>query len=274
MKRDILKRALAGEKFNDILIVDCHCHMGTWYDYYFPKAGADEMIRDADEMCIDEIYASPHASISGNYLIGNIEAEDAVKKYPGRIFGYLTLNPNRPEEIDCEFEKYYKSPGFPAVKIHPGLHRYPITGNNYHIVFEKVETLGGFILTHSWGTGGYNGVDMCEQMIKEYPNVALVLAHAGGTAEGVQKAIDVVNSYENAYLDTSGFEYSNVWIESIMKKADNSKVLFGSDYPFHDLRPGLSRILFADMDDDIKIAVLGKNFKTLINKYPKKNPQG
>jgi predicted TIM-barrel fold metal-dependent hydrolase len=270
MKRDILKRALKGDKFNDIFIADCHCHMGTWYDFYFPKAGVNEMIADADKMCVDEIYVSPHAAISGNYKIGNIEAEEAVKKYPGRVFGYLVLNPNRPEEIDSEFERYYKNPGFPAIKIHPGLHHYPITGENYRIVFEKAKKLGGFILTHSWGLGGYNGVDMCEQMIRDYPDVALILGHAGGTYTAVQKAVEIVNKYENAYLDTSGFEYSNVWIESIMEKADNSKVLFGSDYPFHDQRPGLSRILFADLDDNVKIGILGENFKKLIAKYPKK----
>ena len=55
-----------------------------------------------------------------------------------------------------------------------------------------------------------------------------------------------------------------------MEKADNSKVLFGSDCPFHDLRPGLSRILFADLDDNVKIGILGENFKKLIVKYPKK----
>ena len=146
----------------------------------------------------------------------------------------------------------------------------PDYGENYRIVFEKAKKLGGFILTHSWGLGGYNGVDMCEQMIRDYPDVALILGHAGGTNTAVQKAVEIVNKYENAYLDTSGFEYSNVWVESIMEKADNSKVLFGSDYPFHDLRPGLSRILFADLDDNVKIGILGENFKKLIVKYPKK----
>ena len=35
------------------------------------------------------------------------------------------------------------------------------------------------------------------------------------------------------------------------------------------MRGGLSRILFADVDDDVKVDILGKNFKALISKYPK-----
>ena len=59
MKRDILKRALRGDKLNDIFIADCHCHMSTWYDYYFPKAGVDEMIADADKMCVERYMRLP-----------------------------------------------------------------------------------------------------------------------------------------------------------------------------------------------------------------------
>ncbi|NSW91455.1 MAG: amidohydrolase family protein [Firmicutes bacterium] len=270
MNRNILKRALTGEKFRNIFIADCHCHMGTWYDFYFPKAGIDEMIIDADNMCIDEIYISPHAAMSCDYKLGNIQIKEAIGKYPEKVYGYLTLNPNNPEEIDDQFEKYYKIKNFVGVKLHPGLHNYPITGENYIAVFDKLKELGGFVLTHSWDDDRNCSIDMCEQIVKAYPEVALILGHAGGVYSGVKKSIKLVNTYENVYMDTSGFEYSNIWIEDIVKNTNHEKIVYGSDFPFHDMRGGLSRILFADIDDKVKVDILGKNFKVLISKYPKK----
>ncbi len=269
MKKDILKRALAGDRFTDLRIVDAHCHMGNYYNFYFSEAGIDEMIHDADILGVDRVCIAPHAAISCNFKLGNRQLLDAVQRYPHRVFGLLTLNPHKPEEIDGEFEKYYAAEQFIGVKIHPGLHNYPVNGENYTKVFDKVKQLGGFVLAHTWEGGATDGINMNEEVIRSYPEIPYILGHSGGTPEGVVNAIRVVNKYENAYLDTSGFEFSNTWIEEIAAKADNTKILFGSDYPFHDLRGGISRILFSDLDDDVKAGILSGNFRNMAAKHPK-----
>lgn len=267
MGKDILKRALRGDKFKDIFIADSHCHMGGWYNYYFPKADIDEMADDAKAMDVDKIFISPHGAISVDYKLGNEQIREAVEKYPHRVYGYLTLNANYLDEIEDQLDKYYSNKNFIGIKLHPALHNYKITGSRSMELFEKVKDSGGIILTHSW-EGQTCNVDMCEEIIRSYPHVPLVLAHAGGTGAGVEKSINVINKYENAYLDTSGFEFSNIWLEDIIKKADYKKIFFGSDFPFHDIRGGLSRVLFANVKDSIKVDILGNNFMEAIKKYP------
>lgn len=269
MKNEILKRALAGKRFDDLHIVDAHCHMGTYFNYYFPKADIEEMIQDADIFGVEKLCIAPHAAISCDYKSGNKQLLDAIHQFPDRIYGLLTLNPNFPDEIDEQFEMYYPVRQFKGLKLQNGLHGYPVDGENCLLIFEKMKLFGGYVLLHTWDGSNMNSIEMCEEIIRDHPETAFILGHAGGLPDGVRKSVKVVNTYENAYLDTSGFEYSNTWIEEIASNADVTKILFGSDCPFHDLRGGISRILLADLDDDIKIKVLSENHRELLSKYPK-----
>ena len=228
------------------------------------------MIQDADILGVEKLCIAPHAAISCDYKLGNKQLLEAINKYPDRVYGMLTLNPNFPEEIDGQFDTYYPVRQFTGVKLHNDLHGYPVSGENCLKVLEKVKAYGGYVLAHTWEGSGKDSIPMYEDIIRNYPDIAFILGHAGGLADGVAKSIKVVNTYENAYLDTSGFEFSNFWIEEIAAKTDVTKILFGSDCPFHDLRGGISRILLADLDDAVKMRILSGNFTDLLLKYPKK----
>jgi predicted TIM-barrel fold metal-dependent hydrolase len=144
MKKEILKRALAGEKLSDLHIIDSHCHMGPWYNYYFPKADVDEMIYDADLVGVEKICVAPHASISLDYKLGNRIMAEAAAKYPDRVIGYVAFDPHRPDEIDEEFRRYYSIEQVAGVKIHPSIHSYNINGENYiKVSYAVFLVLGG-----------------------------------------------------------------------------------------------------------------------------------
>lgn len=270
MGKEILKRALKKDKFPELKIVDCHCHQGPWFNFYFPEAGIGEMIQDADIFGIDKLCVAPHASFSCDFKLGNRQVFDSILKYPDRVFGLLAINGNKPGEIREEFDRYYGILQFVGLKIHPSVHKYSISGENYFVAFEEVKKRGGYVLTHTWDDCPYASNDLCEAAIRAFPDVPFILAHAGGISIGVDKAIKLVNKYENAFIDTSGFEFSDTWIEDIISRIDNTKVFFGSDMPFHDLRSGISRVLLADLDDDIKESILGGNFRKMLGINPKK----
>jgi predicted TIM-barrel fold metal-dependent hydrolase len=256
----IINRAFKGDTFWDLHIIDMHCHLGPTSMYYNPEAQIEQMIEDADRIGIEKLCIAPHAALSYDHTYGNMLTYEAIKNYPKRIYGYLCLNPNKENEIRCQFDKYYYLPQFIGVKIHPSWHRYPINGIKYKPVFENVLIRGGFVLTHSWEADEYSSSSQCEDIIKEYPEINFILAHSLGTTKGIQEAINLVNKYNNVYMDTSAFKYSNFTIEEIMRDTDNNKVFFGSDMPYHDLRDVVSRILFADLDDQVKIKLLSTNF--------------
>jgi len=271
LKRDIVKRALKGDKFEDLNIVDAHCHLHNLYSFYNPYAGIDEMIQEADRVGVRNICIAPIEGISCDFRLGNKHLKEAMEKYPQRVYGYILINPNFPEQIDEIFEEYYSLKNVLGIKIHPTAHKYSVCGENYRKAFDKVKALGGVVLSHSWQSADSNCVvEACEKIIQAYPEVPFIIGHSGGTCQGVLKAIDVVNKYENAYMDTCGTFFSNMHIEEMAAKAHPARILYASDYPFHDLRIEISDILFADMDDGIKTDILGENFRKMLKINPKR----
>ena len=270
MRDSILDRAFRGEVLSGLDIVDAHCHMGPPTEFYAAKADIEEMVEDADRLGVGRLCVSPHVALSCDHRAGNRLTQEAIWKFPDRVYGLLTLNPNRPDEIDCEFAAYYPSDQFIGVKLHPGSHAYPLTGPSYDAVLERVEADGGFALVHTWEADSRCNAAACEAALQRFPRVPFIFAHALGLRTGAETTVALVNRYANAYFDTSGFEFSDTTIEWLMARVDNNKVFFGSDCPYHDLRSGISRILFADLRDELKEKLLGGNFRVLLRQYPKK----
>jgi len=267
--KSIMERVWDGEKLTDLHIIDMHCHMGPTNNYYFRGGCIEDMMADADTSGVEILCVSPHIGLDTSVIYGNEYSLDAIKKFPGRVYGMLMVNPNYPDECRSEIKKYYGMPEFNSFKIHPGSHGYNLNLPNYDIVFEAIMKQGGFVLTHTW-EGNNCGPAQCEDVIKRFPGVAFIMAHAGGMRASTMKMIDLVNKYENAYIDTSGSEFSNVGLKYIMEHVDENKMFFGSDMPYHDMRTGLSRVLFCDIPDKVKEKLLGGNYRALMKKYPKK----
>ena len=265
MKREIVKRALAGEALNDLNIVDAHCHLHNLYEYYNPEAKIDDMVEEADRIGISYFCISPIEGIFSSPDLGNRHMKEAIMKYPDRVKGYMVINPNFPELYDSMFDTYYNLGGVLGIKIHPTAHNYNLCDENYIKAFDRVNDLGGIVLSHSWQSAPSCSVDLCEQVIKAYPKIPFIIGHSGGTTEGILKSISVVNKYENAYMDTCGTFLSCIRIEEMAAKADSGKILFSSDSPYHDPRVELCNILLADIEDDLKINMLGGNFRKMLN---------
>ena len=270
MSKNILTRAQCGDRFDDLQIVDCHNHMGPCYNFYCPPAGIEEMLHDADQLGVARLCVAPHIALSCDCPLGNRQVDEAARIHPNRVLAYLTLNGNHPDEISAEFDHHYGQAHFIGIKLHPSTHKYSANGENYYIAYTRLTKQGGFVLIHSWDDCPYANLNLCEEAIRTFPQVPFLLAHAGGIPSGVEKSIRVVNMYPNAFLDTSGFEFSNTWIEEVVACADPTKIIYGSDMPFHDMRSGISRILMADLDDETKAEILGRNFRKMLLLNPHK----
>lgn len=267
MARTILERALAGDPFHDLDIIDMHCHMGPNSEYWFPEAEIDAMLADCDRVGIRQVFVCPHIALYVDHLAGNRQTEAAIALHPDRVRGYVCFNPHLDVD-DSEIHRCYENPGFIGVKVHPSAHRYPLNGPRYQPMFAALREYGGFLLAHTWQTDPNCSSALFDDIASTYPDINIVLAHAFGLRDGVFEAIRLVNRYPNLYLDTSGCDFSHTAIEEIVAAADPGKILFGSDLPYHDVRMPVSRIFFADMDDSLKLRVLRDNILELLAKSP------
>ena len=72
---------------------------------------------------------------SDNYRYGNDIVIDAVERYQ-TILGYITVNPNYPEDMENELKRCLAINGFIGIKLHPECHGSAVDSINYNAAFE------------------------------------------------------------------------------------------------------------------------------------------
>jgi hypothetical protein len=168
------------------------------------------------------------------------------------------VNPNYPEaDIVAELERCI-SAGMVGIKIHPETHQRSADDAGYTPVWEYANAHSLPLLSHT-GTGGQCAVKTFEKLAETYPNVKILLGHAGFGSEGADQSIEAANKFPNIYMDITGSNAVYGTLERMVRRAGADRVLFGTDMPFLDPRPQLGRVAFAKIADDEKRLILGLN---------------
>ncbi len=248
----------------DVFVFDCHGHFGTSLDFPMYRNSAAEMLAVMDGMGIDRLGISSLDACYCDQRRGNQETYAAAAAHPDRFVAYAVINPNFPEAIADELAAWPKQAPRPMIKLHPYLHRYPVTGPNYREMWEFADRASAVVLSHTWESDPTCGPLMFEPLARQYPGARIILGHSGVTRKGYEEAIQAARRCDNLYLDTTGSQSHEGIVEDCVEQVGAGRVLFGSDLPFLEAAMGIGRIAFARLPDSGKEAILGLNFKRLI----------
>lgn len=238
-----------------IRIIDCHVHYGQYPPTKIIPADADSMVRVMDRAGVEKLCMSAFLAIGPDCHAGNELVAEAVRKYPDRLIGYAVVNPNRPLEIDDELRRCYDDLNLRAIKLHPMHHQYSIGDSAYRKVFEFAAKRRIPILSHEWGDPG-----LLDALSGDYPEINFIMAHVGfWDGRSDFRYADVMNKRDNIVVDLA---YSTIFfnaLEHLVKILGPAKIVFGSDFPLHDLAFQLGRLWFAKLPDEHKRMILGLN---------------
>lgn len=246
-----------GVPITNELVIDSHCHMGYWANFNVPRADAAGMVAAMDRLGIRACVAAHHASIGPDFRFGNDEVLKAMTDFPGRIYGYATVNPNYPEEMTGEIERCI-SAGMVGIKLHPEMHKVAVDDEKYRPAWEYANEHSLPILSHT-GTAGLNPIKSFEKLADTYPNAKVILGHAGFGSEGARQSIEAGKKCPNIYPEITGSVIVYGTLERMVRELGADRVLFGTDLPFLDPRPQLGRVAFAKISDEEKRQILGLN---------------
>jgi predicted TIM-barrel fold metal-dependent hydrolase len=172
--------------------------------------------------------------------------------YPDKIIGEAVINPNYPSEVQNELERCFSN-GFKIFKLHPKVHNYRPDGINYKPVYEFCNDNKLVILSHTFGSP-----DFLEDMAKTYKNVTYIIGH--GHEKGYE---GLLRRYENVFQCISDSnEFGD--IERLTKEGGSDKLLFGTDALYFDPGFALGVLVYADISDDDKRKILGKNMLEIL----------
>ena len=254
----LLDRVRAGESLADILVIDAHAHMGRWFAFHAPSGDAAGMVRTMDRIGVRCCVSSAHAAIGPDFRLGNDEVQAGAQAYPGRIFGYITVNPNYPaEEMRQELESRWATGLFLGIKFHADMHKYPSDGERYAPAWEFAHEHGLPLLSH-------DVVAHLAAPVQRYPQAKLLIAHSISSQEMLEAATALAQRHGNVYLDICGSPLIYGALEQAVEKVGAGRILFGTDLPFIDARPQVGRVAFAQIAEDDKLQILGQNARELL----------
>ena len=255
---DNIKEQVAnGVPLTDEVVIDSHCHMGLWANFNVPRGDAAGMVAIMDRLGIKACVAAHHSSIGPDFRFGNNEVLKAMADFPGRIYGYATVNPNYPDEMADEIERCIGA-GMVGIKLHPEMHKVAVDDERYRPAWEYANEHGLPIMSHT-GTNGLNPIRSFEKLADQYLDAIIILGHAGFGSEGANQSIEAGRKYPNIYPEIAGSTIVYGTLERMVHELGADRVLFGTDLPFLDPRPQLGRVAFAKISDEEKRQVLGLN---------------
>ncbi|HZC27339.1 MAG TPA: amidohydrolase family protein [Actinopolymorphaceae bacterium] len=253
---------LAGRALTGVRVVDAHAHLGSYGRFFIPTPDAATMVRLMDRCGVAQAVLSSCLAFAQDAGVGNEETARAVETHPARLLGYVVANPH--QGLDREICRWADHPGMVGVKLHPDVHKYPLTGPAYDTVWEFAARAARPVLTHTWAGSPYSDLAQVHEVARADPEVRLVAGHAGALRTAFRQMIDVARQCPNLYLEICGSEMTGPWIAAMVEALGSHRVLYGSDFPFIDLRYSLGRVVFANLALTDRHTVLGGAMATLL----------
>jgi len=238
-------------------IIDVHGHLSK---FWLPMPWRNrDIVAYLDRFSIEKYVASSLLAITENLIEGNRETWEFVKEYPGRVYGYVVVNPHYVEASLKEIERYSRAGGFVGVKVHDGYYMNigPFYSPNWRRILGLVSDLGWTVLCH-------DSLLSLSEIAPDYPEVNFISAHAANSTLAVRYAQG--ETQPNIFLDICGTPRNYGIIERIVEllgSADN--ILFGTDLPLLSPASAIGKVENAEISQEEKEKILYKNALRIFN---------
>lgn len=184
-----------------------------------------------------------------------------------RLIPYAGIHPQTPNPEKCIAAQIKR--GAKGLKFHPEFQFVAPDHPKAMRIFAACEKLKLPVLCHSGCTGKEPGfmqklaaMERYDIVFKTFPELQFVLGHAG--IKYNDEAVAYANKYPQVWLDLAG--QTTPQIRNILKRADNDRILYGSDWPFYPMAVTLARTLVALEDfPQSRLKVMYSNMERLLD---------
>lgn len=260
--KNLYERARSGLPVEDFQVINGHGHIGFDYNYHIPCGSVEEILRVMDVLGIQISCISANLAILSDFRAGNDLVIEAVRCYPDRLIGYVTLSPWFPDQMRSEVSRCFSQPGMRAVKIHPWNYGTLADDPRFDPAYELAAEKNCPILVHTWGK---SEVAALGRIAARYSNVGFIMAHTGALMPAMQDAVEIINRRDNVFADLALSLCYEGNVEWLVQCVGSKKVIFGTDVPVFDPRPNFARVAMARITDAEKQDILGLNMKRLLH---------
>lgn len=231
----------------------------------------EELIKRMEKAKVDSsiTWLQPVYRTEEELLDGNRYVYEAMKKYPGKIFGFGWVDPNFGVDKSKDLvKKLVYDYGFYGVKLNGAQNNFYIDDpeNSLPIVETLVKT-GKILAFHIGG-------DACDRthpfrlarVAQKFPEAKILMVHMGGAAfnDLSYAAIEVAENYHN--IISIGSAIRDISILNALKTIGSKRICFGSDTPFALMHVEVAKYqaLLSDFSEDDRQNVMAGNLIELL----------
>lgn len=246
-------KGLAGEPL-DGLVIDAHGHLGEMPSFPLVTQALDRLVAGMDRLGVRVMAVSATPALFNHAARGNRLVDTALRAYPDRFFGYMAADIGYPARIVPELERCLAG-GFRGVKIwsYGEVSGIPYDHPNYRLIFEFADAHCLPVLAHTWG----GELAQLEPAIRRYPGITWLLAHAACTDRGGY--VRLARQYPNVYLELCFSPCPRGLVERLVEDGVADRLVWGTDAIFMGAAQQLGRVLFAQIPEDTKADIIGRN---------------
>lgn len=246
-------------------VIDTHTHLGdcSISGLHQGIMKLEEVVRDMDRVGINAICTSPIIMEFGDQTASNEQAVEAMKAFPGRIYGNLLVSPHDGvEAAKRTVDKYSKIDGFVALKFLTGYHGEP-TAPEYQYALAFAQEARCPVTFHIYGEKPSQKAVL--EVLDKYPDLKLILAHqGGGYRANTEFFLNVMKDHPNLYLDTCGSISNAMSIWDMAVEAGEDRLVYGSDILYMEPRYELGKIIFSGMPESLMKKILAENYLKIL----------
>jgi predicted TIM-barrel fold metal-dependent hydrolase len=242
-------------------IIDLHVHHGKINPVPTGTETAEGIVRNMERCGINASIVTSLWSYFGEVKRGNRAVSEACARYPGKLFGYLTLDPKYPKEIQNEFELYGDNPAFRGIKL-VSAHGVDISDPRQDLIYSFADKKGWFFLCHASGDAA-----KWEKICNTYKNANFIVAHQGASDPNNPATVrlaELARKSTNLYLDCASSAMIPGALERLAAIAGADHLTYGSDYPMFDFSYETGRIFFSSLKEEEKELIFYGNARKLL----------
>ena len=211
------------------MIIDVHAHLG--YDVAFDIDNDEDLLINSylkygvDGAVVQPFIPRPYVE---EYQAIHDRIYRLTKRTERKFWGMASMNPHfRIEEYAEETERCIKKLGFVAVKLTPIGHAVNPASKDGMACCDVVRQLGVPLMIHTGNGGSFADPIRVAKCAEAFPDLKIVMAHAGSGGGSINTATYIAKKYENVYLEPSWVDIAS--FIGMIKEVGCSKLMFSSD---------------------------------------------
>ena len=248
----------------DFPIYDMHAHMGQHNAIFHTCPEADQMVKHAKRIGVKRLCFSHYYSLFDDG--GNDLAFEACRRHPDILRMYVGINPNKPEAIRRDLDRFDKWQPFAiGLKFLADYHNVKVTDPAYRYALDFAAERKLPVLNHTWGNAACDGAEVMYEVIQRYPGIKFFLGHSiFGDWDGAERCVK--ESAGNVYLELTAIPGERGIIEDLVRRVGSERLLYGTDLPWFDEYQAVGGVISADITEDDMRNILYRNAENIFGK--------